>query len=101
MGTTYQTSSRNFATQSLTLGSTAASSTAVFGSQTYQVRLSSNQMTKYVIGDAALATSTSVLNAGANLPPNVVEYVTVNPGQVLSAITTSTTALFTVTETSG
>ncbi len=84
----------------MTLGSGAAGSTAVFGSQTYVVRLASNQLTKYVVAEAPSVSSTVLLNTGATLPPNFVEWVAVTPGQRLSAITTSTAADLTVTEVS-
>ena len=84
----------------MTLGSSAAGSTAVFGSQTYVVRLASTQLTKYVIAEAPSVSSTTILHTGANLPPNIIEHVSVTPGQRLSAITTSTAADLTVTETS-
>ena len=72
----------------------------MFGSQTYQIRLAANQLTKYVIAEAPSVSSTTILQTGANLPPNVIEWVTVTPGQRLSAITTSTAADLSVTETS-
>ena len=95
-----QGASRNLSTQSLTLGSSAGGSTAAFGTQTYTIRLCSTQLTKYVIAEAPSVSSTTILQTGANLPPNIIEHVAVTPGQRLSAITTSTAADLTVTETS-
>jgi hypothetical protein len=97
----YQDSSRIFAAQSLSIGSVAASSTAVFGTQTYQIRLAtvSPALVKYIIAEAPSVSSTVILATGTLLPPNCIEFVSVNPGQRLAATTTSVSAVLDITET--
>lgn len=64
----------------------ASASTAAFGSQTYQIRVCSTAAVNYRVGDGTVtAVATDTL-----LPANVVEYVTVTPGQKLAAIGTAT-----------
>ena len=86
----------------MTLGSSAGTSTSVFGSQTYQIRLAttgSAGMVKYVIGDTPVTSTAAFIGQnGSNLPPGVIEHVTVTPGQQLVAISTTTSALATITE---
>jgi len=97
----YQDSSRNWSAQSLSVGSAAASSTAVFGTQTYQVRLCSDSSLRYVVGDSPSVSSTVVANTGSLLPANVIEWVTVTPGQRISFVNiASSVSATTVTETS-
>ena len=94
-----QPSSRHFSTQSLTLGSSAGASTAVFGSQTYTIRVACNQQAQYIVGSSPSVSSTTILQTGALLPSGAIEWVSVAPGERLSAITSSTSALLTITET--
>jgi len=61
--------------------------------------LAATNTTKYLVGESPSVSSTTILQTGATLPANVIEWVTVTPGQRLSAITTSTAADLTVTET--
>ncbi len=97
-----QNTYRNFSAQSVTVGSVATSSTTVFGSQTYTVRLAtvSPAMVKYIIGNTVVA-SAAILSGGALLPPNCIEYVTVSPGQFLTGTTSSVSAVLDVTECAG
>lgn len=60
--------------------STAAAS-AVFGTQTYQIRISAQAACYYKVGDGTPTANTS----DVYLPANIVEYVTVTPGQKISA----------------
>jgi hypothetical protein len=83
---------------SVTSGTTPASS-AVFGSQTRQIRVVTDRAVNLLITDGAV-TSTAINTTGAMLPANVVDYLTVTPGQRLSPTisgTASTTTL-TITE---
>lgn len=69
--------------------------TNAFQSQTRMVRLSATSACHYLIGDGvqtAASNSTSVF-----LPANIIENVTVNPGQRISAIKTATNGLVTGT----
>lgn len=77
---------------------TAASLGAVFGSETYQVRLCSNSACHYLIsgGNGGSAVAATVTN-GSFLPANVIDYVIVTPGQTLSVIQAATNGLVTAT----
>ena len=64
-----------------------------FGAETYQIRLAANSACCYRVGDGPqTATAADVF-----LPANTVEYVTVNPGQSISAIAAATNGLVTST----
>ena len=86
-------SSRIFASQSISIGSTAATSTAVFGSQSVQIRAISTQAATLLIGDSPSVSSTVILQTGTPIPANLPEYFSVSAGQRLSAITSSTSAV--------
>ena len=64
-----------------------------FGSETYQIRLAANSACCYRIGDGPQTATV----ADVFLPANTVEYVTVNPGQSISAIAAATNGLVTTT----
>ena len=90
---------RHISTQSVSVGSSAAASTAPISSQIYAIRLSSNIAVKYAVVDVALASSTSILQLGANLPAGVVETIAVSPSQVVCAhCSTASNAALTITE---
>lgn len=97
-GFSKQSASRQGTVQIVAYTGTAAALGAVFGSETYQIRLASNSACHYLIsgGNGATATVATVSN-GSFLPPNWVEYVIVSPGQTLSVIQSSTGGLVTAT----
>jgi hypothetical protein len=67
--------------QEVTTGAASAAS-AAFAAQTYAIRVTATAACRIIVGDGtptALATS-------AYLPPNVVEYIRVSPGQKVAAI---------------
>jgi hypothetical protein len=78
--------------------STAATLGAVFGVETYLVRLCANSACHYLIsgGNGAAATAATVAN-GSFLPANWVEVVAVTPGMTLSVIQAATNGLVTAT----
>lgn len=73
--------------------STSVVATNPFGAQTYQVRLVANSACHYAIGDGAQTAAVT----NAFLPANVIEYVTVTPGQRIAAIQAATGGLVTGT----
>ena len=86
--------------ESLRVGTTQViaydSSTAItnaFGSQTFQIRLVANSACHFKIGDGAQTATTS----DPFLPANRPEYITVTPGQRISAIKAATNGLVTAT----
>jgi hypothetical protein len=87
-----QNAARNGTTQAVAYTGTAAASAAAFGSQTRMVRISANSACHYVINQAPTAVVTD-----AFLPANMIEYVTVNPGEKISAIQAATAGLVTAT----
>ncbi len=87
-----QHSSRNGTTQTIAFDASVAITNA-FGTETYQIRLSADSACNYAIGDGAQTATTS----DPYLPANVVEYVTVTPGQRISAIKAATNGLVTAT----
>ncbi len=89
-----QPSARPETTTVLAISSTAVVSTAISVGIT-QVRLASPVASWYAFGTAPVVSSAT----GAYLPPDVVEYITVSPGQRISA-TGSVTGNFTITEVS-
>jgi uncharacterized membrane protein YedE/YeeE len=78
--------------------STAAALGAVFGVETYLVRLCATSACYYLIsgGNGAAATAATASNA-AFLPANWVEFVQVSPGQTLSVLQAPTGGLITGT----
>lgn len=76
--------------------STAATITNAFGPETYQIRLSANSACHYLISEAANVIAATVTNASF-LPANVIEYVTVTPGQKISVLQAATGGLVTGT----
>lgn len=88
-----QSASRTGVTQSVISGVASATS-AAFGTQTYQIRLAATAACYYKIVEAAggAAAATDVF-----LPDRWVEYVTVSPGQKISAIQAPTNGLVTAT----
>jgi hypothetical protein len=64
-----------------------------FGPETFQLRLVSNSACCYRISDGAQTATT----ADAFLPANAIDYVTVSPGQSISAIKAATNGLVTAT----
>lgn len=89
-----QQSARNSTTQAVAYTGTAAASTNAFGAQTRQIRIVSNSACHYAISGAPVAVVTDPF-----LPANWVEYVTVAPGEKISAIQAASGGL--VTETAG
>jgi uncharacterized Zn-binding protein involved in type VI secretion len=87
-----QESARNSTTQAVAYTGTAAASTNAFGSQTRQIRIVANSACHYVINGAPVAVVTDPF-----LPANTIEYVTVNPGEKISAIQAATAGLVTAT----
>lgn len=90
-----QSSSRQGAVQVVTY-STAATIANAFGAETYQIRLSADSACFYLISEATNVIAATVSN-GSFLPANVIEYVTVSPGQKLSVIQAATDGLVTGT----
>lgn len=87
-----QQASRNGTTQAVAYTGTAAPSTA-FAGQTRTIRIVANSACHYAIGVAPVAVVTDAL-----LPANWIEYVTVNPGEKISAIKAATAGLITTTD---
>lgn len=87
-----QPAARNSTTQAVAYTGTAAASTNAFGTQTRQVRIVSNSACHYAIAGTPVAVVTD-----AFLPANWVEYITVNPGEKISAIQAATGGLVTGT----
>lgn len=92
-------SSRQGVTQALAIGAASATLANPFGAQTYQVRLSATSACYYLITETAAIVAATAANA-SYLPANWVEYVTVTPGQKLTAIEASAAGTLSVTETS-
>jgi hypothetical protein len=91
-----QPSSRLGAVQSIAYTGSSTPIGAAFGPSTYQIRLSTTTNCNYQVGDGV---QTATVNS-PYLPSTCVEYVTVTPGQRISAITAtgSTNGTLTVTE---
>jgi hypothetical protein len=92
-----QPSSRQGVTQALAVGAASEALPNAFGSETFQVRLSATAACFYLITEGTAPVPATNANA-AYLPANVIEYVTVTPGQKLSAIDAGTAGSLTVTE---
>jgi hypothetical protein len=89
-----QDSSRTGVTQTIAYDATVPITNA-FGAQTYQLRLVSNSACHfhvYDVGGTATATA-----ADPFLPPNWESFITVTPGQKISAIKAATGGLVTAT----
>ena len=84
--------SRTARTQTIAFNASVAIA-SVFGSETFQIRLAANSACCYRIGDGPQTATT----ADVFLPANTIEYVTVNPGQSISAIAAATNGLVTST----
>jgi hypothetical protein len=93
-----QPTSRHILTESVALSSTVGNSTAVFASGCFQIRIAASQDVRFVVSEAPSVSSTVLLTGGAMVPAGQIDYVTVTPGQRLSATTTSTAATITVTQ---
>ena len=87
-----QQASRLGTTQTIAYNSSAAVGNA-FGAQTYQIRVAANSACHIKIGDGAQTATT----ADPYLPAHWPEYVTVTPGQRISAIKAATDGLDTAT----
>jgi hypothetical protein len=87
-----QPASRVMTTQTITFNASTAIANA-FGPETYQIRIAADSACCYRIGDGAQTATV----ADVFLPANTVEYVTVNPGQRISAIAAATNGLVTST----
>lgn len=87
-----QPASRTARTQAIAYNASTAIASP-FGSETFQVRLAANSACCYRIGDGPQTATV----ADVFLPANTVEYVTVNPGQSISAIAAATNGLVTST----
>ncbi|MBR1122112.1 hypothetical protein JQ628_11350 [Bradyrhizobium lablabi] len=87
-----QQSARNSTTQVIAYDASTAITNA-FGAQTYQLRLVANSACHFKIGDGAQTATVS----DPFLPANWIEYVTVTPGQRISAIKAATGGLVTAT----
>jgi tRNA A37 threonylcarbamoyladenosine synthetase subunit TsaC/SUA5/YrdC len=94
-----QPSSRQGVTQALAVGAASAALPNAFGSDTFQVRLSATAACFYLITESASPVAATDANA-AYLPSGIVEYVTVTPGQKLTAIQATASGTLTVTEVS-
>jgi hypothetical protein len=84
--------SRVSTTQTIAYDSSAAIANP-FGSETYQLRLVADSACCYRIGDGPQTATV----ADVFLPANTIDYVTVNPGQRISAIKAATNGLVTAT----
>lgn len=79
--------------QNFTMSGTSQASSA-FDDQTYQIRIATGAQPAYFeIGASPTATSSSAL-----LGANVVDYVTVAPGQKIAVLQAGTAGVFSVTE---
>lgn len=94
-----QSTSRQGVTQALAIGAASVTLPNAFGSETFQVRLASTTACYYLIDDPSNLVAATATNA-VYLPANWVEYVTVSPGQKLTAIEASAAGTLTVTEVS-
>jgi hypothetical protein len=84
--------SRTAVTQTIAYNSSTAIANP-FGPETFQIRLVADSACCYRIGDGPQTATVS----DVFLPANTVEYVTVNPGQRISAIAAATNGLVTAT----
>jgi len=89
-----QDASRLSTTQTIAYTASSAAITNAFGAQTYQIRVAANSACHIKIGDGVQTATTS----DPFLPANWPEYITVTPGQRISAIRASTGGLVTATD---
>lgn len=89
-----QHASRNGVSQTIAFDGSVAATNA-FGAHTHQIRLSATSACVYIIGDGAQTAVDD--NTGVFLPANTIEYVTVSPGQRISAIKKGTNGLVNAT----
>jgi hypothetical protein len=89
-----QNSSRVGVTQSIAFDATVPV-TNPFGAQTYQIKIVSNSACHYHVYDTT-GTATATV-ADPFLPANWIEFVTVSPGQKISALKAATGGLITAT----
>ena len=85
--------SRHGVTQVITVGVASVAVTNPFAATTTIVRLASTTGCYIEVGGTPVASS-----ADAYLPPNVIEYVLVAPGEKIAAIQASAGGFLTVTE---
>jgi hypothetical protein len=88
-----QPSSRDGTTQTIAFTGSSVATSNKLGPQTYQVCLSADSACCYSISDGAQTATTG----SPMLLPNILKYVTVSPGQLISAIRASTDGLDTAT----
>lgn len=86
-------SARNSTTQTVAYTGTAAASTNAFGTQTRNIRVVANSACHILVSGAPTAAVTDPF-----LPANWIEYLTVNPGEKISAIKAATNGLVTTTD---
>lgn len=92
-----QPSSRPLLSESVNAGSTAALSTVVFGTETYQIRVATSTVSWLLIDTAPSVSSTVVLTTGILMPANTIDYFTVTPGQrasVLSSVAAGASQIY-------
>ena len=91
-----QRSSRIIKSQATAITSgTVSQASTTFGPQTYQIRVTSTLGAWLRYGDGAQ----TAVAGDTYIPPNVVEYFTVTPGQQAAFISTSTSSgMFSLTE---
>lgn len=87
-----QQSARNSTTQTVAYTGTAAASTNAFGTQTRQIRVVANSACHILVAGTPVAATTDPL-----LPANWIEYLSVNPGEKISAVRAGTDGLVTAT----
>lgn len=87
-----QSASRNSTCQQVAYTGTAAVTTNAFGSQTKQIRVVANSACHILVSGAPTAATTDPF-----LPANWVEYISVNPGEKISAVRAATDGLVTAT----
>jgi hypothetical protein len=79
--------------QNLSLSGTAALSNA-FGNETYMIRIAATEAAYFVIGDATVEAADTDPLIGIN----VVDYITVTPGQYISGLEADSGGVLSVTE---
>lgn len=89
-----QDTSRNSTCQQVAYTGTATATTSAFGSQTRQIRVVANSACHILVSQAGTLAATT----DPFLPALWVEYLTVNPGEKISAIKAATNGLVTTTD---
>ena len=87
-------SSRLSTCQQVVYTGTSATCTNVFGAETFQIRVAANSACHIKVVEAA---GGDAATTDPFLPANWVEYITVTPGQKISAIRAATDGLVTAT----